>query len=108
DTGNTTGTKVNTSSQISSVEGGTGNTSTATLTVNPATTSTTTTAGPGGSFVYRQTVNLSATVTVTAGGAPVTTGTMTFFDSTIGANIATGVALNGSGVATTSTSTLTA
>jgi len=99
--------KTNTTGAIMSVEGGTGSTASATLTVNAA-TATTTTAGSGGSFTYGQTVNLSATVTVTAGGAPVTTGTMTFFDSTIGQNIATGVALNSSGVASTTTSTLTA
>ena len=47
------------------------------------------------------------TATVTSGGNPVTSGTVTFADTSTNTILASGVALNGSGQAATSTSSLT-
>jgi hypothetical protein len=102
-TGTTAGTKSNTTGAITSLESGTGGTASASLDVA---TPTTTVASIPASSTYGQTANLSATVTVTAGGAAVTTGTVTFFDTTTAQTLASGVALSGSGVATFSTTTL--
>ena len=57
-----------------------------------------------GSSVYGQSVTFTATVT--SSSTPVTSGTVTFTDTTTGATLASGVALNGSGQASVTLSTL--
>jgi len=101
-TGPTAGTKVNTTSAVTSNEGGSGNTATATLTVGapaPTTTSTTLSSSVNPSSVG-QAVTFTATVTG-ASGTP--TGTVTFFDG----GTAIGTATLAAGAASFTTSSLT-
>jgi len=98
-TGPTAGTKVNTTSAVTSNEGGSGNTATATLTVDAPATSTTLASSVNPSSVG-QAVTFTATVTG-ASGAP--TGTVTFFDG----GTAIGTATLAAGAASFTTSSLT-
>jgi uncharacterized repeat protein (TIGR01451 family) len=100
-TGTTAGTKVNTTSAVTSNEGGSGNTATATLTVDaPATTTSTTLASSVNPSSAGQAVTFTATVTG-ASGTP--TGTVTFFDG----GTAIGTATLAAGAASFTTSSLT-
>jgi uncharacterized repeat protein (TIGR01451 family) len=100
-TGTTAGTKVNTTSAVTSNEGGSGNTATATLTVGaPATTTSTTLSSSVNPSSVGQAVTFTATVTG-ASGTP--TGTVTFFDG----GTAIGTATLAAGAASFTTSLLT-
>jgi uncharacterized repeat protein (TIGR01451 family) len=100
-TGTTAGTKVNTTSAVTSNEGGSGNTATATLTVGaPATTTSTTLSSSVNPSSVGQAVTFTATVTG-ASGTP--TGTVTFFDG----GTAIGTATLAAGAASFTTSSLT-
>jgi hypothetical protein len=98
-TGTTAGTKINTTGAVSSTNGGTGNSATATLAVVQFVTTTTLTSSLNPS-IFGQAVTFTATVT-SGSGTP--GGTVTFTD---GANPIATVALNGSGVATLTTTAL--
>jgi large repetitive protein len=96
----TTGT-FNNSVQVTSTNGGTGNTFVTSLTVTKANTSTTVTSSANSS-VFGQSVTFTATVSPVAPGAGTPTGTVTFLDA--GSPIGTGT-LSG-GVAAFATSAL--
>jgi hypothetical protein len=100
-TGVTVGQYTNTTSNVTSTNGGTGNTSSANLTVNIATTTTVTPSLP--SPTYGQSETFTATVT-SSSGTP--TGSVTFTDTVTSTTLASNVALNGSGQASVTTSTL--
>ncbi|MGH9666710.1 MAG: Ig-like domain-containing protein, partial [Bryobacteraceae bacterium] len=68
-----------------------------------ATTTTLSAGSPNPSFTSGTNSSVSFSATVASSGTPVTTGTVTFHDNTAGTVIASGVGVNGSGVATTST-----
>ncbi len=106
-TGTTAGTKLNTTTAITSTEGGTGNPSnTATLTVNPATTSTTVASSLNPS-VFGQSVTFTATVTDTsAGSIAQPTGSVQFVVD--GVNFGSPVALTGASSTSSTASQATA
>jgi hypothetical protein len=66
-----------------------------TLNTGAATTTSVSSTNPHGTTGQSVTI----TATVTSGGGPVTTGTVTFFDNSVGASLGSPVALNGSGQA---------
>ena len=77
-----------------------------TLNVNTGTATTTTLSSSQQDASHGTNVTLSATVVINGTSTPVTSGTVEFKDETTGTVLATAAALNGSGVATVTTSSL--
>lgn len=76
-----------------------------TFDINPGTATTTAVTSSAQKGTTGQSVTISATVT--SGGSPVTSGTVTFVDTTFDTTLASGVTVNSSGVATYTSSTFT-